>query len=365
MLILAGVSISLVVGNNGVLTQASNAVVETRKAEAREDVAMAIASAETEYWKEWAKDSSIDIKQYFTKARLEKYAPSITDVTAQSDDGSFIVIYTKEGVKYAFYVDGKRKVTSAGVGAANSEYITDFGKLVTGYTGYINYSETDEWRLFYADNNYAYLIKNRIGNTDYKLTDTSVVTGFETSIISILAQNLNIKYTMNGDWALKNNGNDLNRNIKVVAALLDTSKWTEYKTSDAEWTVGAPTLEMYIASCNATHSIQCDCKVENNTATGYLVNKDSGEFNEYISGLGNSLDIDKALYSNGVFNWWLASPSAGDTDRLMYVSTDGSIGHRYSTEKYGICPVAAISLSKIGKAGDNKTITITDNYFND
>ena len=31
--------------------------------------------------------------------------------------------------------------------------------------------------------------------------------------------------------------------IKGVAALTDSSKWTAYKTSDAEWAIGAAPLE--------------------------------------------------------------------------------------------------------------------------
>ena len=56
LLILAGVSISLVVGNNGVLTQASNAVVTNREAEAQEEVTMAVAGCESDYWSDWATD---------------------------------------------------------------------------------------------------------------------------------------------------------------------------------------------------------------------------------------------------------------------------------------------------------------------
>ena len=46
LLILAGVSISLVVGQNGVLNQASNAVVTNKAAAVKEKVSTALASAE-------------------------------------------------------------------------------------------------------------------------------------------------------------------------------------------------------------------------------------------------------------------------------------------------------------------------------
>ena len=73
LLILAGVSISLVVGNNGVLTQASNAVVTNREAKAQEEVTMAVAGCESDYWSDWATDSSKNKDTYFTAINLTKY----------------------------------------------------------------------------------------------------------------------------------------------------------------------------------------------------------------------------------------------------------------------------------------------------
>ena len=73
LLILAGVSISLVVGNNGVLTQATGAVEKNREATAIEDVQMAWASAKTQYLNDWASDASKNINDYLTKAKLDTY----------------------------------------------------------------------------------------------------------------------------------------------------------------------------------------------------------------------------------------------------------------------------------------------------
>ena len=58
LLILAGVSISLVIGQNGVLNQASNAVVTNKAAGVKEKVSTALASAETTYYSKWAQDSA-------------------------------------------------------------------------------------------------------------------------------------------------------------------------------------------------------------------------------------------------------------------------------------------------------------------
>ena len=58
LLILAGVSISLVVGQNGVLGKASSAVVTNKAASVREKVSNALASAEMAYQAKWAEGIS-------------------------------------------------------------------------------------------------------------------------------------------------------------------------------------------------------------------------------------------------------------------------------------------------------------------
>lgn len=58
LLILAGVSISLVMGDNGVLTQAQGAVVAQKIGGAREKVESAVAAMEMKYKTDWAKNTS-------------------------------------------------------------------------------------------------------------------------------------------------------------------------------------------------------------------------------------------------------------------------------------------------------------------
>ena len=210
---------------------------------------------------------------------------------------------------YAKLVTAQPADPTAKFGEANSKYVNDFGKIVTGY----GVGDTNEatitartWRLFYADSNYAYLISDSIGKS--ALNNTRIVKGFGTSTISTLAENFNSTYTDKGDWTLKTDGNDLNNNIKAVAALLDTEQWKDYKSTDAEWAVGAPTLEMFVASYNETHSNSETAtslgvsnhtiayNVESNTSTGYKVGLDGGALNNYIDGLGNTSNLDKAIY---------------------------------------------------------------------
>lgn len=85
LLILTGVSLSMVLGQNGVLTQASTAVVEQTKADVTEKVSTAMTSIETEYKGAWAKDTSIKRNEYYLVSNLEDQFTGeikVYDVTA-------------------------------------------------------------------------------------------------------------------------------------------------------------------------------------------------------------------------------------------------------------------------------------------
>ena len=85
LLILAGVSLSLVVGNNGILAQAKNATESYSTATAEEEIAMAWASLETDYLSAWANNASTTRGEIFTKPNIEKYLNGTGEV--KEDEG--------------------------------------------------------------------------------------------------------------------------------------------------------------------------------------------------------------------------------------------------------------------------------------
>ena len=115
LLILAGVSISLVTGNNGVLKQASTAVIKNKETTAKEEVEMAVASARTEYMKDWASNTSKEFKDYLTKEKLSGYVSgTITSSDYNEVDKILTVTYQvadAEGTLYTFIVDANGNVT--------------------------------------------------------------------------------------------------------------------------------------------------------------------------------------------------------------------------------------------------------------
>ena len=72
LLILAGVSISLVVGDNGVLNQAQSAKKETKRADVDTAMDLSLSSLSTNFMAdEWKDDTSAKIYDYVTAGELE------------------------------------------------------------------------------------------------------------------------------------------------------------------------------------------------------------------------------------------------------------------------------------------------------
>ena len=71
LLILAGVSISLVVGDNGILTKANSAKNDTEKADAEAAINMALAELTADYYTErYNNNSSTEMHEYLTSTKV-------------------------------------------------------------------------------------------------------------------------------------------------------------------------------------------------------------------------------------------------------------------------------------------------------
>jgi Tfp pilus assembly protein PilE len=106
LLILAGVSISLVVGDNGIVNKSQNAASETNKAQIQEEIQLAYSNAKLDKY-----DSSKDAEMAtLIKTELEKTYGEGKVTVEENDDGDYIV--TISGEKYIVGNDGVSKVVS-------------------------------------------------------------------------------------------------------------------------------------------------------------------------------------------------------------------------------------------------------------
>ncbi|MBO5397441.1 MAG: hypothetical protein J6A36_00680 [Clostridia bacterium] len=142
LLILAGVSISLVVGQNGVLGKATNSVKAQKAAAAKEAVGMALNSLSTEYYAQWTGNQAVTRATVYTKAalanELEKSGYTLSDAeggaktTATtsliSDPAAPVTLYLK---KDSDLLQIAITVTANGDVSAWTVQIKDNGSYVT------------------------------------------------------------------------------------------------------------------------------------------------------------------------------------------------------------------------------------------
>ena len=116
LLILAGVSISLVLGNNGVLTQASEAVITNEKATIKQDMDMAFADANMDYTTKQSMGTlgAGETLASILKTKLSNNA-SIGTVSSLADGtGTVTATYTVTSSKRAYNVSISVSGTTSG-----------------------------------------------------------------------------------------------------------------------------------------------------------------------------------------------------------------------------------------------------------
>ncbi len=179
LLILAGVSISLVLGNNGVITKASTAVTENRKATAQEDIAMAWASCETDYLNEWTKNTSLSKESYLSAEEItnkfnnQYLTGGQASNISREEDGSITGTYTSndKNTNVDFIIESNGVVTIEETGPTAIDEGLKVGDTVT-------YSPSGEykWKADYCSastqNQSDQILKN--SDTNYQVTEWKV-----------------------------------------------------------------------------------------------------------------------------------------------------------------------------------------------
>ena len=311
LLILAGVTIATLTGDNGILTQAGNAKDKTTEAESIERVQVEVAGS-------YGIDGTIDKEQL--NKNLKNINGLIYNGNALSDRNKIANLpatVTLNGYDIGIDANGGVEKIPEIIAKIRANPQAYYGKKVTNYKA--SDSDTNTYRIFYVDkDNY---FKDGY-NTIYLKADFS---GSVSCSTSYDASKTLIK-KMNPLWATKGNTveaetttiSNLNEQA-AVAWLCDPSKWTAYCDTDkANYAIGGPSVEMYVKSYNQTHGDDAlGCQYQTNDAPGY-----GYKVNETIQNSGwytntNTLDYSmtyKSMYcgqnGNKTGDWWLASPSA-------------------------------------------------------
>ena len=233
-----------------------------------------------------------------------------------------------------------------------------YGAEVKGYTCQSN--GVDKWRIFYADENNIYLMAHNYisltyapksrknnslnkGSTQYRLSFRNIVNDYEGS--SWISQNSLAK-----EWLskyLNRFSTSTNPNINAVAYLLDTNVWSIYAGEDAEYAIGAPTIELFCASYKDTHPNRY-IEYDQLNQYGYNIRWNDGTYGNIVSRLEEDFnDIYKkhSLGTSMADGMWIASPSAYNNSQLYRIFDGDLMGGELDDYHPGLCPIVCLKSS--------------------
>ena len=214
--------------------------------------------------------------------------------------------------------------------------------------------DSKTWRIFYIDfaNKYGDGAGTIYLKADWKANDTilsrygSYTPPDEDKII---LKNMNQKwYTARGTatW---------NANEHEASWLCSSTQWAKYKNSDANYSMGSPSIEMYCDSYNSVnhttgnYKLTCQYQTSAVPGYGYLVNG-TAQNSGYSTADGtldytnyNSMYCGVNKVKDPGYTWCLASPAANFSYRIcgVYVSlaTLYDSGGNYPV---GVCPLVSL-----------------------
>ena len=370
LLILAGVSIAMLTGQNGILTQAQNAKTTNENKSAEEKVKLAIMAARSQ-----SETGALD---------ADKLIAEITNNyggTASKTDNGFPVNATVDGKNFSIDGDGNITTnnsgsstpTTGGVTAADIANATQeekqsiYGATVTGYTLPSGTTTDVGWKIFYADNSNIYLIADNYverNNLPNSTTESGVVTankpndGYSNCARSAYFTNILLGdyagssritdsrlKALNKDYFNTKNYSSTNNNMKSVAYMMDTKAWNSkfLDSNKADYCIGGPSVELLFKSYNEKYKTAYESQAS--SATGYQIRKTSSDsWADYGVSMLSTSDPLYVIRSSFANAYWLASPSAYDYSSVMYVRYSGNVNSGdYSYSNGGFRPLVCLN----------------------
>ncbi len=332
LLILAGVTIATLTGDNGILTQAGKAKDKTTEAESIERVQVEVAGS-------YGLDGTID------KDQLNKNLGNIAGLKiGESNFGGENIVkelpatVTLNGYDIGIDANGGVEKIPEIIAKIRANPQAYYGKKVTNYKA--SDSDTNTYRIFYVDKDNDF--KDGY-NTIYLKADFSGSVHCSTSYDAsqTLIKRMNPLWATKGNTVAAKTTTISNQNEQAAAWLCDPSKWTAYCDTDkANYAIGGPSVEMYVKSYNQTHGDDAlGCQYQTNTVPGYIYKvKDTIQNSGWYTN-DNTLDYSmtyKSMYcgQNGkrTGSWWLASPSAHSS--ISVCDVGGSNARLYGNNYY-------------------------------
>lgn len=220
----------------------------------------------------------------------------------------------------------------------------------------VNYSTTlngqtlDNWKLFYVDGDYTYIILD-----DYlpnAAVNTDDLNGISTNDnYSVYAQNNRTELlnamTTKSNWS------------SLLSGTINGHEVNETSNANA-WAMGAPTLDLWVNSWNETYP-------NDKLYTSYSADVDGSGYDGWYVGIEPDWDsclvylmgttgYDNTLYFphqervESIDSYWLASPAGNDDNYVMCVSYNGSLeSSSYDWPNLTLRPVVCLPSSVVNQ----------------
>lgn len=329
LVILAGVTIVGLTGENGILTQVRESKIQTEIGEENEAVELAYTGAKIE--KNGEDVDAEDLNTQFAKNGINAIASGAGTITVTFPDTNRNYKIDRNGnVKYQKPIDYPTLATET---------------TSVNYGDYVNYdmdydkdgSTSDDWRIYYNDGERIYLIAS-----EYVCIDEIPTIAYSDT------------YSLN----FENMG--FSKNDEVINFLLEKEEWTKVLGNDkAEYVTGATSIEMFINSWNQKHSEE----------KRYW---EKGENGYYIGNTENPTDFSMELSQDDLYciqkgtdpcstkGMWIASQTYDNKILRTIDNTcgglsniNGRIAALSSTHWYiGIRPIVCLKAEVILRSGE-------------
>ena len=361
LLILAGITIAALTGDNGLIGKTGEAKKQTEISEGLEQLEIAVNQS-------FNKRGNID------KARLAKNLSKINSLKYINAENEEVDIAENTEIKLTakvkfkgntFKINDEGKVSYKKEGTADIEDILNspanyYGRYVTNYNSPYDAGITEvdgqlgRWQICLADDTNIYLIasnyityeytgkKNNVGFYNYDGQPTRMdfngiylqynASSTKTDIPDILSkldkQNIYHKWLSISSNQTRNYPSE-----KSVASMLDVDLWKGYNnTTYAKYAIGGPTLEMFCKSYNDTRTENASKLLEiyEDNSYGYTIKKRNEDPTDDLIGLNTgavNTTVDDMYFKIRTYNnaYWIASTGIYNGNQVYHADYNGEV----------------------------------------
>ena len=368
LLILAGVTLSMVMGESGIFGKANSAKEQTQLKTAEDTIKLAVLDNRT--LRETGDASALSNKNL--KVSI---AEKLRDLGYNvAEDNNIVTYYEDKTIKIEDYLgkENNQGSITAKIIAENPE--TYYGKNVE----FTSENGQDNWKIFYSDWNekrkeqnvdnptdaHIFLIAGDYINSEEKDRIDTKATGMDMSGYKVYwntvpeLQNVDatvLKIFKATEYKLIDK-----ENSRCVSTLLNVNNWKKYLdkengTGNAEYAMGSPTIEMWFDSWNNLYEnvdgkLYRDASKSDGYSIGtttdlrysyYLYRDEMSKKKGYQNTLYYPHTENYAVYDD-TYGYWIASPSAV-AGSIFYVCNDGGLSTYSGQHKdYSIRPVVCL-----------------------